>query len=68
MKDAPNNVPMNMTGLAQTSREILENVGVPIFLGVIITPDSLHFNCDRTGILLDRVQPKTSHFSTRYHI
>ena len=52
MKDAPNHVPMNMIGLAQTSREILEDGDVPIFLVVLSTPDSLQFNCDRTGILL----------------
>ena len=39
VKDAPNCVPMNMVGLAQTSREILEDIVVPVFLVVISTPD-----------------------------
>ena len=42
MKDAPNYVPTNMIGLAHTSREILEDGDVPIFLVVLIAPDSLH--------------------------
>ena len=42
MKDAPNCVPMNMIGLSQTSHEILEDVNVPIFPVVLITPCSLH--------------------------
>ena len=41
VKEAPNNAPMNMLGLAQTSRKILEDGDVPIFLVVLITPDSL---------------------------
>ena len=41
VKDAPNHFPMNMIGLAHTSREILEDFDVPIFLVVLITPDSL---------------------------
>ena len=40
VKDAPNHVLMNMIGLAQTSRKILEDGDVPIFLLVLITPDS----------------------------
>ena len=52
VKDAPNHIPMNMIGLAQTSREILEDGDVPIFPVVISTPDSLQFNCDHTGIPL----------------
>ena len=52
VKDAPNYVPMNMIGLAQTSREILEDGDVPIFPVVLSTPDSLQFNCDCTGIPL----------------
>ena len=52
VKYAPNHVPMNMIGLAQTLREILEDGDVPIFLVVLSTPDSLHFNCDCTGIPL----------------
>ena len=52
VKDAPNYVPMNMIGLAQTSRKILEEGDVLIFPVVLSTPDSLQFKCDRTGILL----------------
>ena len=52
MKDAPNHVPMNIIGLAQTSCKILEDGDVPIFLVVLSTPDSLQFNCDRTSITL----------------
>ena len=40
VKDAPNHVPMNMIGLAQTSREILEDGDIPIFPVVLITPNS----------------------------
>ena len=47
-----NNVPIAMIGLAQTSREILEYGGVPIFPVVLSTSNSLLFNCDRTGTLL----------------
>ena len=39
MKDAPNHVPMNMIGLSQTSRKILEDGDVPIFPVVLITPN-----------------------------
>ena len=52
VKDAPNYVPMNMIGLADTSRKILKDGDVPIFPVVLITPDYLQFNCDLTGILL----------------
>ena len=56
VKDAPNHVPMDMIGLAQTSREILDDGNVPIFLVGISTPDplqiSLHHHCDCTGIPL----------------
>ena len=52
VKDAPNYVPMNMIGLAQTSCEILEDGYVQIFPVVLSTPDYLHFNCGRTGIPL----------------
>ena len=52
VKDAPNYVPMNMIGLAQTSRKILEEGDVLIFPVVLSTPDSLYFNYDRTGIPL----------------
>ena len=41
VKDAPNYVPMITIGLDQTSHEILEDGDVPIFLSVLITPDSL---------------------------
>ena len=37
LKDASNHVPMNMISLAQTSREILEDGDIPIFLMVLIT-------------------------------
>ena len=36
VKDAPNHVPMNMIGLAQTSREIPEDGDIPIFPVVLI--------------------------------
>ena len=52
LKDAPNNVLMNMIGLSQTSREILKDFVVLIFPVVLSTLDSLHFKCDRTGIPL----------------
>ena len=51
-RDAPNHVPMNMIGFAQTSREILEEGYVPILPVVLSTADYLQFNCDRTGIPL----------------
>ena len=41
VKDAPNHIPMNIIGLAQTSRKMLKDSGVPIFLVFINTPDSL---------------------------
>ena len=46
VKDAPNNVPINIIGLAQTSREIIKDIDVPISPVVLSTPDSLQFNCD----------------------
>ena len=52
VEEAPNHVSMNMIGLAQTSREILEDGDVPIFPVVLGNPDTLQFNCDCTGILL----------------
>ena len=56
VKYAPNHVLMNMIGLAQTSREIIEDGHVPIFPVVLITKDplklSVHHNCDITGIPL----------------
>ena len=52
MKDAHNNVPMNMIGLAQTAREIIKDGVVPISPVVISNLDSLKFKCDCTGILL----------------
>ena len=51
VKDAPNHVPMNMIGLSQNSREILEDGDAPILPLVLSTPYSLHF-CDRTIIPL----------------
>ena len=38
VKDSPNDVPMNMIGLSQTSREILEGGDIPIFPVVLIHP------------------------------
>ena len=52
VKDAPNHVPMNMVGLAHTSREIPEDGVVPIFPVVISIPYSKQFNCYCTGIML----------------
>ena len=56
VKYAPNNFPMNMIGLAQTSREIFEDSDVPIFLVVLSTLDSLqsslNHHCACTGIPL----------------
>ena len=52
VKEAHNHVPMNMIGLSQTSREILEGSDFPIFLVIISTTDSLQFNFDCTGIPL----------------
>ena len=51
VKEATNNFPMKMIGLAQTSREILEGGDVPIFLVVLSTLYSLNFY-DCTGIPL----------------
>ena len=39
VKDAPNHVLINMIGLAQTSRKILEDSDVPTLLVVLSTPD-----------------------------
>ena len=56
MKYSPNRVPINMIGLAQTSREILEDGDVPILSVVLSTLDSLQSSlnhyCDYTGIPL----------------
>ena len=41
VKDDPNHIDMNMIGSAQTSRIILEDGDVPIFLVVLITPKAL---------------------------
>ena len=38
VKDDPNHVPTNMIGLAQTSREILDDGDIPIFPVALITP------------------------------
>ena len=40
-KDAPNHVLMNMIGLDQTSREIIEDSDVPIFPVLLMTPKAL---------------------------
>ena len=42
VKEAHNHVTMNMIGLSQTSREILEDGNLRIFLVVLITVDSTH--------------------------
>ena len=56
MKYTPNNIPMNMIGLAHTPREILEDGDVLIFPVVISTLDylqsSLNHYCDCTSTLL----------------
>ena len=39
MKDAPNNIPINIIGLAQTSCEILDDGDILILLVVLITPN-----------------------------
>ena len=56
VKDALGYVLMNMIGLDQTSREILEDGDVTISLVVLSTPDSLqlslHHHCDCTGTQL----------------
>ena len=56
MNDTPNHFPMNILGLAQTSRKILEEGDVLIFLVVLSTLDhlqsSLNHYCDRTGFPL----------------
>ena len=44
LKDSPNHVAMNMIGLSQTSREILEDGDIPIFPVVLSTMNSLQFN------------------------
>ena len=44
MKDAPNYIPMNMIGLAQTSCEILKDGDILIFLVVFINPKALRPN------------------------
>ena len=52
VKDTPNHFPMNIIGLAQTSRKILEDYDILIFPVVLSTPDSLQLNYDCTGIPL----------------
>ena len=56
VKDAPNHVPMNMIGLAQTSCKIIKYGDVPIFPVVLSTPDSSQYSfnhyCDLNGIPL----------------
>ena len=41
MKDAPNNIPMNIIGLENISREIPEDGDILIFPVVFITPKDL---------------------------
>ena len=43
MKDACNHITMNMIGLDQTSREIVEDGDAQIFPVVLSTVDSLHY-------------------------
>ena len=42
-EDAPNYFPINIVGLSQTSREILEDGDVLIFLVVLINPNYLRY-------------------------
>ena len=63
MKDTPNNVMIKMIGLAQTSREIIEDGDVPGFLVVLSTLDSLHCG-DRTHILLSTLCVEVSKICT----
>ena len=41
VKDTPNHIPMNMIGLAQTSREILDDGDIIIFPVIMIAPKAL---------------------------
>ena len=41
VKDAPNNIPMNMIGLDQTSREILKDGDIIVLPVFLITPRDL---------------------------
>ena len=41
VKDTPNHTLMNIIGLSHTSREILEDGGILIFLLVLIAPKTL---------------------------
>ena len=43
MKDAPNDIPMNIIGSTQNSREIFRGGGVPISPNVVITPKALRY-------------------------
>ena len=49
VKDAPNNIPINIIGLAHTSREILNGGDILISLVVLITPKYLRYSCSRSG-------------------
>ena len=51
VKDSLNHVPMKMISLAQTSREILEDGDVPIFVVFFYSGFPI-LNCDFTGITL----------------
>ena len=44
VKDAPNRIPVNLIDLAQTSREILDDGDILIFLVVLITPKASWYN------------------------
>ena len=48
VKDTPSHILKKMIGSAQTSREILEEGDVPIFLVVLITPKDLWYNRSRS--------------------
>ena len=52
VKEDPKYVMTDITGLAKTSHEIIEDGHVPIFPVVLSNPDSLQLNCDPTGIPL----------------
>ena len=43
VKDAPNHIPMNIIGLSQTSREIIEDGDILIFMVILITPKALRY-------------------------
>ena len=61
-KEAPNHIPMNMIGLAQTSCKILEEGDILIFPVVLVTPKDL-----RHSVLTNKRSQSVSHYlpSTR---